>query len=625
MTVVRLCLLGALEITFLSRFPVAEIASAGFDAQPVASSTSIPHAAVEATPDQLAGHIAALIQQLGDERYLVRQAAQSELGRIGPEAFDALTAAENDTDIEVSSRAKYLVQLIRAQWIHDSDSPQVKRILDKYELLDDTGRLAALRQLVFLPHDLGLPSLCRLMRFERSPLVSKFSALLIIGQPDAAAHSWAVRQKIIEANLAQNSGPGAQWLRAYLRFHSDPQGAAGEVDKLVDEELAGLAPFANDAQRQNALLLENRLADVLEQSLDRRDRALDLLQKLAPLVATDQESVVEFADVLVQHQAWKLIDELALRAKDTFNADPTLLYTWAQSLQAEGETEQAKALSKRAFELIGNSPENHKNMGQKLSRLGLFDAAEREYRHVIASSPQDTQLTIETQSFLGEMLHDQEHDLQAALVLQELVNAMNRDDTVLQRVKEEDGGNYPDTLRGEMHLYYSCHYAAQKKLDQQRQALDEGVKADPTNADILIGLYETSADDPVRRQHALELIHTADKGFRETIGQQPNDFTPYNMDAWLIGNTEGDYDLAIQYSQTSIELLKNVATEDELVIKPGFLDTLAHCYAGKGDFENAVKYQARAAELDPHTLQITKALAKFKKQLEHNSSETPSP
>jgi tetratricopeptide (TPR) repeat protein len=202
--------------------------------------------------------------------------------------------------------------------------------------------------------------------------------------------------------------------------------------------------------------------------------------------------------------------------------------------------------------------------------------------------------------------------LQAAQVLQKLVDAMNKDATVLQRAKES-GDSYPDTIRGQMHLYYACHAAAQNKIDEQRHELEEGVKADPTNADLLIGLYETSAHDPDRRKQALELIHAADQGFRESISRLPNDATAYNQDAWLIGNTEGDRDLAVQYSQQSLALQPD---------EPGFLDTLAHCYAGKGDYENAVKYQSEAAELDPHTLQITRALDHFKKKLAESGGES---
>ncbi len=143
--------------------------------------------------------------------------------------------------------------------------------------------MKALKQLVFLPHDAGLATLCRLMRFERSPLVSKYSALLVIGQPEAAARPWSERQKTIEANLAKNNSPGAQWLRAYIHFHNDPQAAAEEVDKLADKETATLIPPTNEVQRQNTMDLISRMAAVLEYNFQRRDQALELLQKLIPL------------------------------------------------------------------------------------------------------------------------------------------------------------------------------------------------------------------------------------------------------------------------------------------------------------------------------------------------------
>jgi tetratricopeptide (TPR) repeat protein len=573
----------------------------------------------DVTPEQLAERVAALIRQLGDKNYLVRQSAQNELSHIGPEAFDALTAAESDTDVEVSSRAKYLVQQIRAQWIHDSDSPQIKKILDKYELADEATRMEALRQLVLLPHDSGLATLCRLMRFERSPLVSKFSALLVIGQPSAAARPWPERQKTIETNLAKNNGSGAQWLRAYIRFRNDPQGAAAQIDKLVDSELVNLIPPTGEAQRQNLMTLVSQMASILEFDFQRRDQALELLQKLSPIVINDQSSLASFADLLVQHQAWSLIEDLAQRAGG-FNTDPTLLYTLAHALRAEGKADQAEKTASRAFELVGNNLDNHELMGKQLKRLGLFDAAEREYRHVINKAPQDTDLTIEAQAFLAEMLHDQERELEAAQVLQKQVDAMEKDATVLKRIKDFGGEDYPDKERGQMHYYYACHQAAQGNLSEQKRELDQGAKYDPTNADILIALYDISANDPERRKQAIELIHAADKLFREGIGLQPTDPLQYNQDAWLIGNTEGDFDLAIQYSKNSIELLKN-QSDDYQSQKPGFLDTLAHCYAGKGDWENAVKYQAQAAELDPHTLQISRAVEKFKAQLEKKHTE----
>ncbi len=53
----------------------------------------------------------------------------------------------HDRDIEIASRARYLVQLIRVDWVRDGDSPVVKRILRDYEFADETERRRSRRPL----------------------------------------------------------------------------------------------------------------------------------------------------------------------------------------------------------------------------------------------------------------------------------------------------------------------------------------------------------------------------------------------------------------------------------------------------------------------------------------------
>jgi hypothetical protein len=85
----------------------------------------------------------------------------------------------------------------------------------------------------------------------------------------------------------------------------------------------------------------------------------------------------------------------------------------------------------------------------------------------------------------------------------------------------------------------------------------------------------------------------------------------------------------VQYSKRSIELLKqqydmlrqmapfnDLSPGDIDRSEGGLDDTLAHCYAGKKDFESAVKYQRLAMEKDPHSLAIRRALADFEAKLE---------
>jgi hypothetical protein len=95
-------------------------------AEAPAAEASTPQGAAETGEAEGAGkadgaadeddQIGKLIRQLGDERFTVREAAQQELARLGFEAFEALTEAENDADIEVASRARYLVRLMRFEF-----------------------------------------------------------------------------------------------------------------------------------------------------------------------------------------------------------------------------------------------------------------------------------------------------------------------------------------------------------------------------------------------------------------------------------------------------------------------------------------------------------------------------
>ena len=56
---------------------------------------------------------------------------------------------------------------------------------------------------------------------------------------------------------------------------------------------------------------------------------------------------------------------------------------------------------------------------------------------------------------------------------------------------------------------------------------------------------------------------------------------------------------------------------------------MAHCYYGKGDYENAVKYQTKAAEMEPHSGLIAKKLRVFRQALERRNAKpilpTPNP
>jgi tetratricopeptide (TPR) repeat protein len=85
-----------------------------------------------------------------------------------------------------------------------------------------------------------------------------------------------------------------------------------------------------------------------------------------------------------------------------------------------------------------------------------------------------------------------------------------------------------------------------------------------------------------------------------------------NQYAWLISNTEGDYQLALRCSQRSLELQPNFST---------YLDTLGRCYYAVGDYENAVKYQRRAVELEPFAMSLKRQLQLFEAALQQQKEK----
>src|SRR5262249_58395185 len=115
-------------LSWLTLLLAAGLVRAGTTKDSTATSSTAADSAEE-TPQQLQNRVARLIQLLGSEQYLARQAAQDELAKIGPEAIDALIHAENSPDMEIAFRAQYLVRSIHIDWVRDTDSPPAQKAL----------------------------------------------------------------------------------------------------------------------------------------------------------------------------------------------------------------------------------------------------------------------------------------------------------------------------------------------------------------------------------------------------------------------------------------------------------------------------------------------------------------
>jgi tetratricopeptide (TPR) repeat protein len=556
-------------------------------------------------PQAQQGRIDRLIEQLGAPDYHVRQKAQAELSALGFEAFDALSEAETHEDLEIATRAKYLLRLMRIQWSTDVDSPEVRDILQDYEFQDSENRLLRMRRLAALSDDAGVPALCRLVRFEKSSLLSKRAAIEILGRYDPEKPLPESVAATIEKHLGSSRRVAADWLRTTLKFRNDPEAAVEYWGKLVESEKEKFraAPDQSQPQIISALI---RLQINWLNKLDRQEEAVDAMRELIAWEEGDSETLAELVQWLVEQEAWKAVDEVASRYAERFDRDPNLRYMLAQGYLAQGKKELAEKTAKEAFELLpGDRPERlvaHLITAYGLRERGMFPWAKREYRYVLENSSAGHSYTMTAYYGLSEMLHDQAEDLEAAEVLEEALESAQKH---RPRQREYDGRS-PEQIRARALFFRSRHWRDQGDLQKQREFLDKALEADPHDIDVLIDCYRVDKASDDFHERIKGLIVEAAEDLQQEIRRMPDEATGYNQYAWLIANTEGDYDKALEYSKKSLKLSPD---------NGGYYDTLARCYYAKQDYEKAVQVQAKAVELEPHSGQIQRQYELFEKKL----------
>jgi len=239
-------------------------------------------------------------------------------------------------------------------------------------------------------------------------------------------------------------------------------------------------------------------------------------------------------------------------------------------------------------------------MANTLKRRGLCRWAEEEYRHVMRGGV--SELAIIAHVSLAEMYHDGGQDLKAAEALEDVFKLTERKlgDNV------DFFGRSVGELRARVSYFHACHWEQQGDRTKQQACLDEALRHYPAEIDTLIACHRLPNQPPEYRQRIQGLIAKATASMRKDLDGDPDDGSASNQLAWLVGNTGGDFNEALRWAQ------KAVATNPE---NGAFYDTLAHVYAGKGDYANAVKHQTRAAELEPHSGLIMRQLKVFEAKL----------
>jgi tetratricopeptide (TPR) repeat protein len=556
--------------------------------------------------------IGELVEQLGDSQFAVRQRAQEQLEKLGFAAFDALVAAEQHQDPEVAMQARYLVRRIRAGWTADNDPRPIREIMKNYEAQGDEERRAKITQLAELPDDAGLKWLCRLARFERSLELSKWAAIEIMSHPPKVDAGWTRRSRVIHEELDGSQRAAARWLEVYLAAHSDPAGTVQRWSELADAEQAMLLKQPQDSDSQIVLALLKREVQLLDE-LGRQDQIEPVVRQMIQVERGDSQSLGEMIQWLAERQSWNMIDLVAERFSASFDVDAVLLYMLAEARLAQGDQKLAEEAAGRALAIHGDSQQEHVLLASRLGDRGLPHWADREWAEAIRLGPTGTQWDVMARKLLANSYHDQQNDAAAAKLIEELLTAAEKDQAIMQRVRAAQQQQYEtsvDALRSDMYFYQACQAQHDGDVERQRSLLDQSLAQNRSNIEALIELYKITAGDTKRRGE----LATWSKEFidmcRARIDDEPENPTYYNQIAWLIANTEGDREEAVELSKRSIEAAK--AQGDPPSRLGGLYDTLAHAHYAKGDLAAAVAAQEEALRLDPHTRSIRRALDMFR-------------
>jgi tetratricopeptide (TPR) repeat protein len=489
-----------------------------------------------------------LISQLGNKEYSVRQRAQEELARFGFTAFEALSEAANHSDFEIASRARYLLRLIRSQWVGEKDPPEAQKLLEGYELLGVNERAWRIGRLVRLPRFGGIPVVCRLIRFEKSETLAAHAALEILYYEPSDREAWAKLASALRENLAGSQRRPAQWLLTYVALRENPS---------------------------------------------------DVLEKWSKLVAEEQ-------------QLFRSSPERSVRG-----AAAMLTYLLAEGYARAGQKDKAEETASQARQLGGTGEAGlvraRLQIALALRRRGLDSWAEAEYRQVAEKGAIVDRVAAFV--YLSEMLHDRGQSLRAAEARREGFQALKNLAPALREQVHESlllyGIDAAD-VAARMYYFEACHWKQQGDRAKQRQLLNDAIQTNPAEIDTLIALAKLPDQTEAEREKTQRLIDKAVLMLRRDIEEDPEDANAYNQAAWLMGNTQKDLDEALRLAKKANELSPD---------NGAYLDTLAHVYFAKGDLENAIRYQERAVEVEPHSAQLVNALKAFRAAAEERGKD----
>jgi tetratricopeptide (TPR) repeat protein len=606
--------------------PAPQPASAQTDSKANSDDFAIPPLA----SDSIRATIESLINQLGDENYLVRQNSATRLKRFGLEAFDQLHAAQFHPDLEIESAAKYLVGSLMVNWAKQDDPREVREALDEYGNQTEIERQSRIDILSGLPDRRGLEALLRLTRFETSLRLSEVAALAIMNQPSASSKDEnLIDVELIEKQLSGNERRGSQWLRVYASDLKNGEYSAAKWQELIQRQRREVDSGSNQKSTRQSILDLVRICATHASRMNRRQEAIDLTNAHLDLIPPTTSQIVEAATWAIDNNLHPVVLSLRDNFSQFFQKQPLLLYIAAAALLDADRKSDAEALAKEASQhpplpdaeakkkmspkSIQDVFQERRQIAMDLQTRGFFEWSQREYEQIIAHADFEEDASISAREQLAFMWTENREFQKVVDILQPLADRFEQDDELKMRYIQ-------DRVAGIGRVVSDLNFAKAELAfeknndDEGRTLLMAAYRAYEANIDILIRLYRTDGDQQWRGEVMQELQGSISECTMEVRREemQAKEFgsvynarlaSVYNQYAWLVANTEGDQTLALQYSLESLKLDSDGAK----------MDTCARCYFALKRYDQAIAMQKRAIKLMPHSPPLERQLLEIEK------------
>ena len=524
------------------------------------------------------------VQQLGNDSFLVRQRAEALLIRTGIQAYPELQRAKQSPDIEVVRRAEYILSQIE-QSLLSMEHGEAAHFIHFYMFYADPANKARIIWALADPYlDLtkgeGLQTLCRLVRFEANNTLRLEAAKSLIASPPLLP---SFRQKWYQdiRDSIRETGDDAL-LQCVVRY------AVLWCD--LDEAAEKAAPAATPE-------FQNRVRQVSTETLQLLERPENQIQSGSKIEILLHYAVADLQDAagLIEERNKTVATALAIEPGPNPIIDSVIqvglqddlpmnehYYTgvylmgryrlhWAiahfQKVTADGHVALRFFANHRGADaalLLADYPLAIAFLDKQIALLRGPGHERNDAELAIAQAQR-------------QQAYCQAEQAAAAEKWQEVQEAVERAWSIpLPQPESRDDGMDID-------LMIVAHRLCKQQPDidgEFKEKMDRQLKKAWST---MLSEYENDAAHSPQRG----LVHAC------------------NGAAWLLANTDGDYQSALTLVEAALKI-----EPDNLSV----LDTLANVYFLGGEAEKAIRVQERVVRFAPDAVVFQRALERFKRQ-----------